>query len=279
MSKSSLDEKERIHRYKVWLLAQDNAVTGGPHLLAPKAATASKPINKLTDLETLLLLYNYGRPMDIAVEGVFSLPNGQSGMCTTKKVSSESVAFAYTAPNSYSPAMPNLRTRVGSPVSLDLDVVGTFGGVLTAENEDGFEVAVNKENRTAVSTKLAHIAVKRGIGVESTYTVEPGAVRIEPTHKDCLFTDHTGTLKKGLVVNLSHFDALIRTAPANIPPLGARIVIRGPEWHGAEAAIVFEIGFIAKFCIPIPAHKFSTELRFAAPPRESTPRSIRVAKM
>jgi hypothetical protein len=266
MSQNSLDEKERIHRYKVWQLAKDD-MAGEPRPLAAKPTGAAKPINKLTDLETLLLLYNYGRPMDVAVDGVFALPNGQSGGCKTKKVSSEFVEFAYMPPPDYSPAKPPLQAAIGSPVSLDLDGIGKFGGVLTSQSEDGFEISVDPENRSALSTKLAHIAVKRGIGVESAYTVKPGAARIEPTHKDCAFTDHTGTLRKGMVVNLSQFDVLIRTAPANIPPLGVRIVMRGTEWHGAEVAIVFEIGFIAKFCIPIPADRFSTELRFAALPR------------
>lgn len=276
MSKSSLEEKKRIHHYKVWLLAKDKAAAEEPPLLAPKPANASKLISKLTDLETLLLLYNYGHSVDLALDGLFTLPNGQSGTCTTIKVSSELVELAFVPPPSCSPDAPHLRTPIGSPVCLALEGIGTFGGVLMSQSEDGFEVAVNKENRSAVSTKLAHIAVQRGIGVEAAYSVKPGAVRIEPTHKDCSFTDHTGTLKKGLVVNLSPFDALIRTAPANIPPLGARIVIRGPEWHGAEAAIVFEIGFIAKFCVPIPADRFSTELRFTAMPREAKPRSIGV---
>jgi hypothetical protein len=210
-----------------------------------------------------MLLYNYGRPLETAVEGIFTLPNGQSGLCTTKKVSSESVEFAYKTPTSDSPATPNLTPAIGSPVSLDLEELGAFGGVLTSQSNDGFEVEVNHENRSSVSNKLAYMAVKRGVAVESTYKVNFDTDRIEPIHKDCSFTDHTGTLRKGFVVNLSKFDALIRTAPANIPPLGARIVMRGPEWHGAEIAIAFEIGFIAKFCVPIPADRFSTELRFA----------------
>jgi len=263
MSQSVLDEKERPHRYKVWLLekSENGGLPGSPE---SKPARQSKPISKLTDLETLMLLYSYGRPMELAVEGTFMTPNGQSGPCKTKKVSSERVEFAYPERASYSPATLQAKPAIGSRVSLDVEGLGTFGGVLTSENEDGFEVAVNKENRSSVSTKLAHIAAKRGSGVETAYVVKPNAVRIEPVHKDCSFTDHTGTLKKGFVVNLSQFDALIRTSPANIPPLGTRIVIRGPEWHGAEVAIVFEIGFIAKFCLPIPADRFSTELRFSA---------------
>ncbi len=255
-------DKQAMHRYKVWLLAKEKAGLGNPDL-GQNQGRSSKQVNKLTDLETLLLLYNYGRPMDLAVDSKFTLPNGESAACKTKKVSSESIDFVYNAPPPNAPSAPRPVMPVGSPVSLDLDEVGACGGVLTSHNEDGFRVAVNKDSRSAVSTKLAHIAVKRGIGVEAMGAMKTGVPRIEPANKNCAFTDHTGMLRTGMIVNLSQFDALIRASATIIPPMGTRIVLRGPVWHGADVISTFEIGFMVKFCLPIPDDKFTTALTFA----------------
>jgi hypothetical protein len=65
-----------------------------------------------------------------------------------------------------------------------------------------------------------------------------------------------------MIVNLSQFDALIRASATIIPPMGTRIVLRGPVWHGADVISIFEIGFMVKFCLPIPHDQFSAALRF-----------------
>ncbi len=260
--------KHDAHRYKVWLLAKDKAMQGreqaAPNANAPR--TAKPAVNKLSDLETLLLLYNYGRPMDLAVGSKLTLSNGQSATCQTRKVSAESIDFVDNAPSPSddAPVAPRPAMRLGSSVSLDVDEVGALKGVLTSQSEDGFQVAVNKDSRTLVGTKLAHIAVKRGIGVDSTTALKTGVKRIEPINKNCGFTDHTGALRSGMIVNLSQFDALIRVSSTIIPPMGSRIVLRGPVWHGADVISAFEIGFMVKFCLPIPAEQFSTALRFTA---------------
>ncbi len=262
MANSSFLDKQSMHRYKVWLLAKDGAGPAGPEPSGQNLARPSRPVNKLTDLETLLLLYNYGLPMAMTAESKCTLPGGESATCKTTKVSSESIDFVYNAPSSGEPATPRQLMPVGSPVSLDVDEVGALKGVLTSQNEEGFQVAVNKDSRTMVSERLAHIAVKRGIGVDATSAVKAGATRIEPINKNCSFTDHMGALRKGMIVNLSQHDALIRAAAAIIPPLDSRIVLRGPEWHGAYVTGAFEIGFMVKFCLPIPEAQFTTAIRF-----------------
>ncbi len=264
-------DKHEAHRYKVWLLAKDKEMQGRDQAAQnANVPRSSKPaVNKLSDLETLLLVYNYGRPMDLAVGSKLTLPDGQSATCKTRKVSSESIDFVYNAPTSEgepNPSRPAL--SVGSSVSLDVDEVGALKGVLTSQTKDGFQVAVNKDSRAMVGTKLAHIAVKRGIGVDSTSAVKTGVARIEPVDKNCNFTDNTGSLRNGMIVNLSQFDALIRVSSTIIPPIGSRIVLRGPIWHGADVINAFEIGFMVKFCLPIPADQFSTAIRFTdAQPR------------
>jgi hypothetical protein len=256
-------DKDRMHRYQVWSLAKDKPQLSSGEAASQGQAHPAKQLNKLSDLETLLLLYNYGRPMDLAVGSKYTLSNGQSATCTTKKVSSESIDFVYNAPSSAAPSEPRPKMPLGSAVALDLDEVGSCGGVLTSQSDDGFRVAVNKDSRSLVSTKLAHIAVKRGLGVEATSAVRTGVARIEPHNKDCGFTDHTGTLRKGKIVNLSQFDALIRAAATIIPPMGSRIVLRGPVWHGADVISTFEIGFMVKFCLPIPLDKFNAGIIFS----------------
>jgi hypothetical protein len=252
-----------MHRYKVWLLAKDEELRNREAAAQNAAAPTKQAVSKLTDLETLLLLYNYGRPMDLAVGSKLTLPDGQSTTCQTSKLSSESINFIYNSPPpGDSPAAPRPAMRLGSSVSLNVDQVGALKGVLTSQNKDGFQVAVDKGNRSMVSTKLAHIAVKRGIGVDSISAVKTGVKRIEPTNKNCSFTDHTAALRKGMIVNLSQFDALIRVSPAIMPPMGSRIVLRGPAWHGADVISTFEIGFMVKFCLPIPDDQFSPALKF-----------------
>ena len=258
-------DKHEAHRYKVWLLAKDKAMQGreqpAPNANVPRS---SKPaVNKLSDLETLLLIYNYGRPMDLAVGSKLTLPDGQSATCETRKVSSDSIDFVYNASASKDlPDAPRPAMSVGSSVSLDVDEVGALKGVLTSQTENGFQVAVNKDNRAMVGTRLAHIAVNRGIGIDSTSAVRTNVQQIEPTDKNCSFTDHTGSLRSGMIVNLSQFDALIRVSSTIIPPMGSRIVLRGPVWHGADVINAFEIGFMVKFCLPIPTDQFSRAIRF-----------------
>jgi hypothetical protein len=259
----ALAHKEKLHRYKVWLLAEGQ--TADVPRALPKLCYPSKPISKLSDLETLLLVYNYGRPIEMAVEATCTLPNGESASYTTRKISSEAVDFVYNEPGLYTPGTPRQRMAVGTAMSLHLDGLGLgdLEGLLTSQTEDGFQVAIRKDCRSILAGKLAQIAAENGIGVEATDTVRTNAPRLEPEHTACWFTDYRGKLKKGKIVSLSQFDALIRIAPTMIPPNGTRIVFRGPEWHGAEVAIAFEIGFIAKFCVPIPAEKFSPALRFS----------------
>ncbi len=249
-----------MHRYKVWLLAKDQAASGASKS-GSAAGPASTQVSKLTDLETLLLLYNYGRPMAMTSASTCRLPDGQTAACETRTVSSDSVDFVFTESDGASGANPKL--PLGSPVELDVKEVGAFGGVLTSQNEDGFQVAIDKKSHGLVGTRLAHIAVERGIGINSTDTIKSGVQRLEPTNKDCSFTDHKGTLRKGTIVNLSQFDALIRAPAAIIPPLGSRIVLRGPEWQGAYVINSFEIGFMVKFCVQIPDERFSPEITFS----------------
>jgi len=248
------------HKYQVWKLAPEDE----PRRLeatAPSSRAAVKT-STLADLDTMLLLYRAGRSMDLSAASKCTLPGGQSADCTTQKVSSESIQLVYNPPSPDAPEAPRPSLRVGAPVSLNVEDVGSLRGVLTSQNEQGFQISVNQESRNLVGTRLAHIAVKRGIGIEATGAIKTGAPRIQLVRSACEFTDYSATLRKGVIVNLSRYDALIRASAAIIPPLGSRIVLRGREWHGADVISAFEIGFVVQFCIPFPEDKFSKDLLF-----------------
>jgi len=259
-------EKEKAHRYKVWQLAHETPRKEEQLKDEKQAVNRSKPkqVSRLTDFETLLLLYSYGQPMELALESHFSSGNGPSTPCKTTKLKSDSIDFAYKPARSEANTPPPRRMAVGSVVSLDMEEVGSLKGILTSQDEQGFQVAIRPENQKTLGTRLAHIAALKGIGAEATGTIKAGAPRIEPVRTECTFTDLTGSLKAGTIVNLSQYDALIRASAGNIPPLGSRIVFRGQEWHGAEVISIFEIGFIVKFNIPIPDEKFTRALCFSS---------------
>ncbi len=258
---NSPEEKNR--RYRVWGLANEKAAE--PELKREKQnpARVKQQVNKLSDLETLLLMYNYGHPMEMTAKTKCTPPGGQATSCATTTLTSEAIDFVYTPASPDEPETRPQRIAVGSVVSLEMEEVGAFKGVLTSQNDAGFQVAIKKENQKALATKLAHIAVERGIGVQATGTIKPGVPRIEPVRKECDFADQKGMMKTATIVNVSRYDALLRAPAAMIPPVGSRIVLRGPEWHGAEVISAFEIGFIVKFTVPIPEDKFSSALRFS----------------
>jgi len=255
-------DEQISRRYKMWQLAKEKSPATNHE--KPQPNRAKPQVSKLSDLETLLLIYNYGHPMDLAVETRLTGPSGSSAACKTKKLSSESIECRYNPTASGEPPTMPRRMAIGSVVSLEMDKVGAFKGVLTSQSEEGFEIALPKENQKMLGTRLAHIAAERGDSPDALGTIKHGVTRIEPIRKECAFTDLSATLRTATIVNLSQYDALLRASGENIPPLGSRIVLRGDEWHGADVISVFEMGFIVRFSIPIPAEKFAPTLRFTS---------------
>jgi hypothetical protein len=207
-----------------------------------------------------MLIYGYGLPIALALDGVCTLPGGTSAQCQTTKISSDSVNVVYApsppgAPKPVREAMPK-----GAAVNLKLDEVGAFRGTLTSQHNDGFEVAVDSAYQTVLGAKLSHIAAKRGIAPSPLPSI-PIETRIEPSSKDCWFLDQTGTLRKGLIVNLSQVDMLLRASI--IPPMGAQIVFRGARRYAAEVTSIFKIGFMVKFCNQLPVQEFTTAIKFS----------------
>ncbi len=258
-------DKQSSHRYQIWKSNPNDPVKVGSPAPAPaprKAAAPAQPMRRRDDLDASMLIYGYGLPIALTLDGVCTLPGGASAKCQTTKISSESVNIVYapTPPGEPKPvrdAMPQ-----GAAVNLTLDEVGALRGTLTSQHNNGFEVAVDNAYQTVLGAKLSHIAAKRGIPPQAAPVPSiPIETRIEPVSKDCWFLDHTGTLRKGLIVNLSQIDVLLRSTI--IPPMGARIVFRGPHRHAAEVTSIFKIGFMAKFCNQLPVQEFTTAIKFS----------------
>jgi len=254
------------NRYKLWsLVSGDQAPVDAAELprrsvikrpKADAAAPVAQAMTRRDELETALLLYSQGLPIAIALEGLCTLPDGQKSQCQTEKISSQSVDLVYTEPNRSTATPP-----AGSAVHLDIEEIGTFKGTLTSGNKRGMQVAVDVDDRGMVSSKLAYVIGKRGIGIENPQASEASAMSIQPDHKSCAFIDHTGTLRIGEIVRLSHTEVLIRASIC--PPSKTYVHFRGPQRLIAEVTSSFEMGFMAKFIPPIPAQKLSAALKLA----------------
>jgi hypothetical protein len=250
----------QVLHHAMWSAAEKNQAVE-PTRLSPrrqeaKAADQKLVAGELDDLQASIMLYSYGLPIDAAVRSVCTQPNGTSFNCETKRISSETVDFAYRS----SIDAQYAKTDVGSSVQCDLDKVGAFKGVIASQNRDGFQVAVDPSSKSLLSAKLAEFAIDRGIKHDVSIAAGPQVTRVEPKNSACCFTDHQGVLRNGQIVNLSQVDLLVRTR--FIPPIPALIVFQGPRRYSAEVTSVFVIGFMARFCNPIAEKDFTSNIRF-----------------
>lgn len=231
-------------------------------LLGADLNRPARPIAGLDEAGRVTPLYDHRLPIDIELPGRCLMPNGRSTTCKTRKISSESVELVYDLQAAGYPIKPPEEIPAGSTIHLDLDQIGNFHGLLTAQNSDGFQLAVDVNCKGMLISKLTHMAAAIRASSPDTpvLVARPSVTRIEPNVKDCSFTDSTGTLRKGKIINISQVDALIK-API-IPAVGTHIVFCGPHAYVAEVTRGFEIGFAVKFCAEIPAQEFSPAIKF-----------------
>jgi len=219
------------------------------------------PFTRLDEPTMLTSLYDHRLPIDVELPGRCTMPNGRSTTCKTKTISSESVELVYDLQTAGYPIKPPEEIPPGSTIHLDVDQIGNFHGTVTSQNSEGFQLAVDVNCKGMLISKLSRIAASmRGSRfVTPAATAHTNITRIEPTIKTCSFTDNTGTVRRGKIINISQIDALIK-APV-IPPVGSQIVFSGRPTHAAEVTRSFEIGFAVKFCPPIPVEQFSAAIR------------------
>lgn len=177
------------------------------------------------------------------------MPNGRSLICRTKTISPVAAHIAYGT-NAAPAAKQGDEMRAGSTVHLEIDRIGPFSGVVASENADGFWVAVDKGWTPTLRTKLAPIAVEHGIKLDGIPPVAAASVTKIRPNTNCNFIDHTGTLRRGVIVKISAIDAQIDARI--IPPVASRIVVLAPRRHAAEITSISETGFDVRFSNPIP---------------------------
>lgn len=258
-------DKRPIHRFKIWDLAKNRQAEAEKPKPVPARGGPAQPVTRVDDLAAMIALYHHGPLIEVELRGTCTMPDGGSTKCKTKTISPEAVNLGYDVETADPPTKRSdeiLVILVGSAAHLDLDRIGAFRGVVTSQNSEGFRVAVNEDCKPMLRNKLIHMAADGGISLDDASVVAKSSItRIEPNIKSCSFTDHTGTLRKGKIVNVSQIDALIKTR--FIPPLTSRIVFRGSRRDVAEVTHTFEIGFAVRFCTPIPAEEFSATIKFS----------------
>lgn len=204
--------------------------------------------------------HDHRLPIDIELAGRCTLPNGRSTTCKTTRISSESVDLVYDLKTASYPMRGRVELPTGSTVYLDLDQVGNFHGSVTAQNADGFQLAVDVDCKGMLIPKLARLAAAIARNPEEPAIIEKSViVRIEPVVRGCSYRDDSGLIRKGKIINISRFDALIK-API-IPPVASQIVFGGIEPYTGEITRTFEIGFAVDFRPPIPETQFSASIK------------------
>lgn len=200
--------------------------------------------------------FDFWPPLNLELPGRCTLPGLENISCKSTAISPQSATVVYETVKDIAPKGLSL---TGRTAQLDLDRIGPVNGLVTSQCDKELSIAVDQSCRDALRRQLSKIAKEAKI----TFDEQPktfNVIRIEPKNKVCAFTDNTGVVRKGKIVNLSQIDILIRTAI--IPARDSRIIFQDRHHSLAKVVRSFEIGFVASFYSPIPTHDFSTAIRF-----------------
>lgn len=293
MLKSLLMEKQPPSRFRIWKFAgketgsQNTPVPETPQMAPKPPAPREQPGHftryeklgradllyndlglplgapgRLDNPSTLTSLYDHRLPIDIELPGRYTMPNGRSTGCKTRRISSESVDLLYDLQTAGYPIRFPEEIPPGSTIHLDVERIGNFHGTLTSQSHEGFQLAIDVDCKGTLIPKLAKMAeaIRKANFQEVPAAAKRAVTRIEPTVKSCSYTDHMGQPRKGKIINVSPFDALIKAAV--VPPVGSHIVFGGKDARVAEVTRTFEIGFAVEFSAPIPKEDFSPSIKF-----------------
>jgi hypothetical protein len=229
----------KTHRYRIW-----------------EFAGRSTPNAKTDDLRALVA-HDPGLAIELELEAIFASPGGQSVKCKTKSISPEVVDVVYDANDK----VRSDETLAGASIQMDINALGSIRGLITSETREGFSTRVDDDFKPMLKRKLHHFLKDTGLPADEDRILGTSRIaRIEPNVKSCTFADEQGILRKGMVVNVSRVDALIRAT--HVPRLASKVIFSGSPKRAAEIARTFEIGFVAKFCVPIPDGEFSEAIQF-----------------
>ncbi len=238
-----------LHRYKIWQLNG-----GGSAAAQPAAPPTTRQVEELV---ALMALYDYRPWLDVELRGTCSV-NGNAAKCKTTSISPEAVNLVYEAPPGAASGKGEMKT--GSSVQLDLEQIGNFRGVVASKKAEAVQVAVADSDKPMLRSKLSRMAAEHAVNLhEGKRPASPKLTKIEPAIKACSFIDHTGTMRRGVIVNMSPVDALIKARI--VPPVRSRIMFSGARKQPADVLKSFEMGFAARFCTVIPAEEFSADMK------------------
>lgn len=209
-------------------------------------------------------------PQPIELEGLCQLPNGIDRSCRTRTIGPQSVDVVYQDTPSSSGRRRAEENLINGTVHLDLEQVGKFHGVLTAQAPDGFHVAVDPHFGGLLLTKLARYmasglpqqAQRGNLGECSP------SERIIPTSSVCTYRDEEGVLYKGTLINISRLDAVVKIGTR--PELNSLITFCGRRQRKAHVIRRYQTGFSALFVDPLRDQEFSADIQltddFSTPP-------------
>ena len=168
-------------------------------------------------------------PQPIELDGLCQLPNGFDRSCRTKAIGPQSVDVIYQ--DTYETADKRRYlddSLVSGTVQLDLDQIGRFHGVLTAQRPDGFLMKVDSKFSGLLLTKLARY-MARGLPAQQEHRTglreRSPSERIVPKSSFCTYRDQHDVLYKAALINISRLDAVIKVP--TLPELNSIVTFCG----------------------------------------------------
>jgi hypothetical protein len=202
-------------------------------------------------------------PQKIELDGLCELPSGVDRSCRTKTIGPQSLNVVYQDALDKSDKRRHLDDgMLSGTVHIDLDEVGKFHGVLTAQTVEGFDVTVDPKFNGLLMAKLAHY-MARGLPQQQEHRGGVGVLmpsdRIVPKSAFCTYRDQHGVLYKGSLINISRVDAMVKAR--TLPELNSLITFCGRRQRRAHVIRRFETGFSALFVDPLVDQEFSADIR------------------
>jgi hypothetical protein len=201
-------------------------------------------------------------PQALEIDGFCELPGGFDRSCRTKAIGPQTVDVVYQDSLDASDRRRCADDKlVNGTVHLDLEKVGKFHGVLTAETVEGFHVTVDPKFGGLLLTKLARYMAQE-LPAQREHRSGLGAMlpneRIVPRNRFCTYWDQNDCLQKGSLINISRLDAMIKAQ--SLPELGSMITFCGRRQRKAHVIRQLETGFSALFVDPLGDQEFSLDI-------------------
>lgn len=210
------------------------------------SARGGTPNAGTDDLRALMAVYSPGLAIELELEAVLATPDAQPANGGTKSVSLEVV---------------DGEAPTGAPAQTERSEFGSSPGAATSDSAESLSTKVDRDGKPVSEKKPDRVLGDCGVPAAADQGVRNSdTARVEPSIKSCTFFDETKILRKGMVVNVSRIDVLIKTTC--VPRLGSHVVFSGSPKRTADVTRTFEIGFVARFCIPISGEEFSDAIQF-----------------